>query len=113
MSEARALTNDMCETALGVTAEPALVKGRVLCWVGNSAILAVPSEVQDVANFPAALGNAPFAQVPDARCESGGGTQPLAVPVRLRASSSSRPAEISNGSMVIGTPPSSAARRGT
>ena len=72
VSEVRAFTNDMCEAALVAAAELALVGGRVLCWVGDSAILAVPSEVPDVANFPVALGNAPFAQVPEARCESDG-----------------------------------------
>ena len=48
-----------------------------LFWVGDSAILAVPSELPDVAYFPAALSNAPVAQVPESRCESGGGARPL------------------------------------
>ena len=38
-----------------------------------------------MAHFPAALSDAPFAQVPEARCESGGGTLPISgAPRRAR-----------------------------
>ena len=69
MSEVRACTDDVGKATLGVAAQFALVEGVVLCRVSHSAVLAVPSEV----HFPAALNNAPFAQIPDASCEPGGG----------------------------------------
>ena len=77
MSEVRACTDDVGKATLGVAAQVALVEGVILCRVGYSAVLAVPSEVPNVAHFPAALSKAPFAQVRDASGEPGGGSRPL------------------------------------